>query len=238
MFWWKVVHLPLPVPAARYPRVHGQPVIHPGVPVGVEADDADIALGPLRDGLGDGVRAARRVLPDHDGERPRIERLVDLLLDRGLRAEDVLDGRLVIGLRRDLRVAEIDHLEVLEHVEVEVLDVARLVPDGLLPDALGSGNPVALRHAGVLGPAGDIGSADDRRVHSLQIRGRDGVGQSHERGLVGFEHGEVPLPGIGRIPDRVPSWIANGCLLPSRDDGGKRVRSSRITMIGGEPAIL
>jgi hypothetical protein len=176
--------------------------------------------------------------PTHDRECAGVEHRADLLLDRGLRAEDVLDRRLVIGLRRDLCVTEIDHLEVLEHVEVEVLDIARLVPDGLLPDALGSGNPIALRYAGVLGPAGNIGSTDDRRVHALQVRGRGGVGQAHERGLVGFEHGEVPLPGIGRIADRVPFWIANGCLLPSRGDGGKRVRSSRITTIGGEPAIL
>src|SRR5215831_12928531 len=55
----EVVHLPFPVTAARYPRVHGQPVIHPRIPVGVEADDADIAFGPLRDRLGDGVRATR-----------------------------------------------------------------------------------------------------------------------------------------------------------------------------------
>src|SRR4029450_16022 len=45
---------------------------------------------PRGDRLGDRVRAARRVLADHDRQRAGIEHLVDLLLDGGLRPQDVV----------------------------------------------------------------------------------------------------------------------------------------------------
>jgi len=198
------VHLPLPVPAPGDPRVHGQPVERPRVPVRVEADAADVALRPLRDGLRDRVGPQRRVLPDDDREGAGVERLVHLLLDGGLRPEDVLGGRLVEHLGRDVRIPEIYELEVLEHVEVEVLDVAGGVPDGLLPDPLRSRDPLGLRHPGVLLPARDVRRADDRHVGPLEVSGRRGERLAHERRLVAVDHREVAGPDMDPVADRVP----------------------------------
>src|SRR5262249_61871110 len=100
----------LPAPAAGDGRVYCEPIDRLRVPVRVEADVADVALRPLGDRLRDRVRAARRVLADHDRQRADIEHLVDLLLDGRLCPEDVVDGRPVEDLRRNRGIPEIDEL--------------------------------------------------------------------------------------------------------------------------------
>ncbi len=131
----------------------------------------------------------------------------------------ILDGRPVVDLRRNGRVAEIHELQVLEHVEVEVLDVARAVPDRLLANALRPRDPLALRDARVVPPARDVRRADDDHVSAAQVRRRDGVRLAHEGRHLGVDQGKVAGPDEGRVADHVPLGVSHGSLLFSRSVG-------------------
>jgi hypothetical protein len=92
--------------------------------VGIKADHTDIALGALGNGFADRVGAAGRVLADYDGNGPGVQDIIHLGLDRSLRPQDVLDRGDIIGLGRDLGIAVIDDLELLQNVDIEILHVA------------------------------------------------------------------------------------------------------------------
>lgn len=149
-------------------------VDRPRIPVRVQAYLAHIAACPLSDWLRDRIRPGGRVLSDHDRNCARVQRGIDLRLHGRLGAQDVVDRRDVVGLRRNVRVAEVDHAEMFKQVEVEVLNVTR-VPDRLLPHALRASKPLGLVHVAVLlAPAGRKGRSDDDDVRTLEVLRTDG----------------------------------------------------------------
>jgi hypothetical protein len=134
----------------------------------VETDHPDVALRALADRLCDRVRAGRRVLPDDDRNRTRIEHLVNLYFNSGLRAENVLDGCGVVR-SGDRRIAEVDDLQVIEDVDIKLLHVAGIA-DRLLAHTLRTCEPQFLVDTAVrLAPARGERCTDDDDIGSDEI---------------------------------------------------------------------
>ena len=206
----ELVHLVLPARAAGDARVPGEMIERLRVPVGVEADAADRPRLALGDRLGDGVGAAGRVLAQDDGDRPGLEHLAHLVLDRGLRRQDVLRRLRDVDLGRDRGVAVIDDAQMLEDVEVEVLDVARAVAHRLLAHPFRPRQPVVLVDPGVLlGVGGNVRRADDHGVGALELGRRGGVRQPHEARRLGRDHRELAAAREARPQEFLPTGIGH-----------------------------
>jgi hypothetical protein len=135
---------------------------------------------------------------------------IDLLLDGGLGPQHVLGRGRVVRLGRNIGIAVIDHLEIVEDVEIEFLDIGRGISGRLLTHPLGRLDPEFLFDPGVeRTPARCVGRADDDHVGALQLLRMDGDGAAHEARHVLREKRIAPaLHEIG-IADRFPVRIAH-----------------------------
>ena len=175
--------------------------------MGVEADHADIALACAR-------RSAWRWRRSRTGEfwpmtigiAPASSTWLTFSSTAAWAAQDVLDGGLLVGLRRDGGVAEVHDLQVLEDVEVEVLDVAGGVADRLLADPLRRRRAIrSCRRRRTRPSPPTYGAPMMTASAPSRSAGRGGERQAHEGRHVGLDHGEVAGSGEKRVSGPAPS---------------------------------
>jgi len=186
--------------------------------VRVKADHADRSVGPFGDRLRHGIRTAWGVLAQDDRNGPCIEGIVDLLLDPLLCCQHRLVGLGVVGVRVEFGIPVVDHLQVLEDIEVEFLDVSRWVAGRLLSHPLGRCGPFSAIHAPhLVAGAGHVLTPDDHDIGPFEIGRCLRGGSAHEGGGVLVEHRDVgPVEYV--VLDRLPVRVAHA-LSPSSRSG-------------------